>query len=82
MYTLIYALSALDRVSLAFTTESTDMEEHRHFLVDVATGRPLMQLRVAATETPILLGDGSWLSIGDQSKVTRWTMPGSLDLTE
>ncbi|MGC5017148.1 hypothetical protein [Micromonospora sp. DT47] len=37
--------------------------------------RPLAQLRVTATETPMLLGDGSWLSIGEHGGVTRWTTP-------
>ena len=59
--------------------DTGDMEQYRHFLVDVATGRPLAQLRVAATETPMLLGDGSWLSIGEHGGVTRWTMPQRLE---
>ncbi|MEH0822750.1 MULTISPECIES: hypothetical protein [unclassified Micromonospora] len=68
--------------AMILVDDTGDMEEHRHFLVDVATGRPLTQLRVAATETPMLLGDGSWLSIGDEGKVTRWRMPHPPHLPE
>lgn len=71
-----------DARAVILVDDTGDMEEHRHFLVDVATGRPFTQLRVAATATPMLLGDGSWLSIGEQGRVTRWTMPQLHDLTE
>jgi hypothetical protein len=71
-----------DARAVILVDDTGDMEEHRHFLVDIATGRLLTQLRVAATETPTLLGDGSWLSIGDQGRVTRWTMPQPLGLSE
>ncbi|MFC4149967.1 hypothetical protein ACFO0M_27255 [Micromonospora mangrovi] len=64
-----------DARAMVLIDDTGDMEEYRHFLVDVATGRPLTQLRIAATETPTLLGDGSWLSIGAGGGVARWTVP-------
>ena len=60
--------------AMLLVDDTGDMELYRHFVVDVATGRPLGQIRVAATESPMVLGDGSWLSVGLDASVTRWTV--------